>query len=252
MRAANILVFFGAICVALVFPAAAEGDTPSDSKPLRAVVLTGGHGYDKEAFEAMFRGVEGIEFVFQEQRDHSELFEDISGWDYDVIVFYSMTQEISEKRQQNLLALLDRGVGVVALHHIISGFNQWPEFQKIIGSRFLFAPVEQDGTTFPVSSYKHDITVNVTIADPAHPVTKGVTGFTAVDETYLGCMFQPDNQVLLTTDEPTSDKTIGWVRTYRKSRVCTIQLGHGPTIFADPMYKKLVMQAVRWTARKTG
>ncbi len=252
MRTATILVLSAAICAVLVFPAAAEGDTPSNSKPLRAVVVTGGHGYDKEAFDAMFRGVDGIEFVFQEQRDHSELFEDISDWTYDVIVFYSMTQEISEKRQQNFLALLDRGVGVVALHHIISGFNQWPEFQKIIGSRYLFEPVERDGTTFPVSSYKHDIEIDVTVANPNHPVTKGVTGFTAVDETYLGCMFQPDNQVLLTTDEPTSDKTIAWVRSYRKSRICTIQLGHGPTIFAEPMYRKLVMQAVRWTAQKAG
>ena len=169
-----------------------------------------------------------------------------------MIVFYSMTQNISEQRRQNFLSLLDRGVGVVALHHIISGFNDWPEFQKIIGSRYLFAPVEQDGATRPASSYKHDIEIAVRIADPSHPVTHGVTGFTTVDETYLGCAFEPDNYVLLTTDHPTSDTNIGWVRTYRKSRVCTIQLGHGPSIFAAPQYKKLVVQAVNWTARRTG
>ena len=251
MRSAIILAVLGTVAAVMAFPAAGE-EASSNPKPLRAVVVTGGHAYDKEAFEALFKGIPGIEFVFQEQRDHSELFEDISGWDYDVIVFYSMTQNISEQRRQNFLSLLDRGVGVVALHHIISGFNGWPEFQKVIGSRFLFAPVEQDGTTLPASSYKHDIEIAVRIADPSHPVTHGVTGFTTVDETYLGCAFEPDNYVLLTTDHPTSDTNIGWVRTYRKSRVCTIQLGHGPSIFAAPQYKKLVVQAVNWTARRTG
>lgn len=251
MRTAIIVVLACAVSAAACLPARAGEASPGE-RPLRAVVVTGGHSYDKEAFGALFKGIEGIEFVFEEQQDHSELFEDISGWNYDVIVFYSMTQEISEKRQQNLLSLLDKGVGVVALHHIISGFNKWPEFQKIIGSRYLFEPTEHLGQQMPKASYKHDIEIDVTIADPEHPVTKGVSNFSIVDETYLGCAFQPDNHVLLTTDNPTSDKAIGWVRTYKNARVCCIQLGHGPTIFAEPQFKKLIVQAIQWTAKKTG
>ncbi|HOD50713.1 MAG TPA: ThuA domain-containing protein [Candidatus Hydrogenedentes bacterium] len=251
MRAAIVLVLACAVSSAFGLPAlASEGAAQEET--LRVVVVTGGHSYDKEAFEGFFKGIEGIEFVFQEQKDHSELFEDVSGWDYDVIVFYSMTQNISEKRQQNLISLLDEGVGVVALHHIISGFNKWPEFQKIIGARYLLEPVEQDGKQLPGSTYQHDVEIDVKVADPLHPVTKGVAGFKTVDETYKGCLFEPDNHVLLTTDNPASDKSVGWVRTYKNARVCTIQLGHGPSIFADPQFKKLVVQAVKWTAKKTG
>ncbi|MEA3366233.1 MAG: ThuA domain-containing protein, partial [Candidatus Hydrogenedentes bacterium] len=208
--------------------------------------------FEHDSFFKLFEGYDDIDYVEAEQKDHSELLEDISNWDYDVIVFYSMTQEISEKRKQNFLKLLDNGVGVVALHHIISGFNKWPEFQKIIGARYLFEPIEHNGKLMPKSSYKHGVNIEVKIADPEHPVTKGVSNFSVVDETYLGCAFQPDNHVLLTTDNPTSDKTIGWVRTYKNARICTIQLGHGPSIFSDPHYKKLVRQAVKWTAKKTG
>jgi type 1 glutamine amidotransferase len=219
---------------------------------LRVVVVTGGHGYDKEKFGALFEGNEGVEFVFEDQKDHSEIFEDISGWDYDVIVFYSMTQNISEKRQQNFLTLLDKGVGVVSLHHNMAAFNKWPEFQKIIGARYLLAPVEQAGKTIPGSTYKHDMDIDVKVVDKKHPVSKGVTEFTVFDETYKGCVFEPDNHILLTTDNPTSDKTIGWVRTHKNARVCCIQLGHGPSIFSNPQYKKLVAQAVKWTAKKIG
>ena len=242
---------FLAFACAMALPAiAGEGSASED--PLRVVVVTGGHSYDKEAFPALFEGHEGVEFIFSEQKDHSELFEDITGWDYDVIVFYSMTQNISEKRQQNFLKLMEEGVGVVALHHVISGFNKWPEFQKIIGARYLFEPIEKDGKQMPKSSYKHDMDIQVEVVDPNHPVTTGVSDFAIFDETYKGCVFEPDNHILLTTDNPNSDKTIGWVRTYKNARICSLEPGHGPSIFSNPQYKKLVAQAVKWTAKKTG
>ena len=38
------------------------------------------------------------------------------------------------------------------------------------------------------------------------PVTRGLEDFVIHDETYKGCHFQDDNNVLLTADHPTSDK----------------------------------------------
>lgn len=85
--------------------------------PLKVVVVTGGHGFEHDPFFKIFGQIEQIKYVEAVQKDHSELFEDIGKWDYDVIVFYNMTQNISEQRRKNFLALLDKGVGVVALHH---------------------------------------------------------------------------------------------------------------------------------------
>jgi hypothetical protein len=53
------------------------------------------------------RDIRPVEFVL---KDHSELFEDISGWDYDVMVLYNMTQNISEKRKENFKTLLSKGI----------------------------------------------------------------------------------------------------------------------------------------------
>jgi type 1 glutamine amidotransferase len=56
--------------------------------------------------------------------------------------------------------------------------------------------------------------------------------------------------VLLTTDHPTSDRTIGWVRRFRKAKVCTIQLGHDSKAYANSNYRQLVERAILWTAGK--
>ncbi len=63
---------------------------------------------------SMFEGYADIAYTHAPQKDESELFEDIGNWPYDVIVFYNLTQQISDQRRANFLALTDRGVGILA------------------------------------------------------------------------------------------------------------------------------------------
>lgn len=218
--------------------------------PLKAAVLTGGHPFTEKPFLALFEGHEGVEFTQVPLKDDSEIFEDVSAWPYDVIVLYNMTQKISEKRQQNLLSLLDRGIGVVALHHAIAAYSDWPEFRKVIGVRYFLKDVIENGVAYPASQYDHDIDIPIHIAGPENPVTQGLKDFTVHDEVYRGYLLEPDNHYILTTDHPKSQKEIGWTRTYRNAKICYIQMGHGDSIFADPNYHRLLSQAIRWTAQK--
>ncbi len=215
-------------------------------KKIKAVVVTGGHSFEEKPFFSLFEGYDDIAYVRADQKDHSEILEDISGWDYDVIVLFNMTQNISPKRQENFVKLLNRGVGVLALHHSMGSFQQWDEYAKIIGGKYYLKPTAEN----PASTYKHDVDFRVHIADNKHPITRGVADFTTHDETYKNCGFQKDNRVLLTTDDPTSDKQIGWVRNYGKAKVCCIQVGHGPSVYAEPNYRRLIAQAIRWCAGK--
>jgi len=224
--------------------------TSAFAAPLKVAVLTGGHPFTEKPFLALFEGHEGIEFTQVPLKDDSEIFEDISAWPYDVIVFYNMSQKISEKRQQNFLKLLDRGVGIVALHHAIAAYSDWPEFRKIIGTRYFIKDISENGVTYPASQWEHGLDIPIHIADPDSPVTQGIKDFTVHDETYKGYLLEPDNHYILTTDHPKSQKEIGWTRIYRKSKVCYIQMGHGDSIFADPNYHCLLSQAIRWTAQK--
>jgi type 1 glutamine amidotransferase len=240
-----------------------KGDTPAQvrwrnirirdftdtAEAIKAVIVTGGHGYDEKEFFEMCDSLKGIEYVHADQKDDSELFEDISNWDYDVIVLYNMSQRITQKRQENFIRLLkEDGIGLVAVHHCLAAFQDWPEYKKIIGAKFYTKPMTEDGVEYKVGSYKHDVNFTVHVKDTEHPVTKGLKDFEIFDETYKGSVFQPDNKILLTTEEETSDENICWVREYGKARVCYIQLGHGKDAYENKSYRRLLKQAIKWCA----
>jgi type 1 glutamine amidotransferase len=214
---------------------------------INAVVLTGGHDFDEKSFPSLFAGYDDIRVERKHQKDDSELFEDISDWKYNVVLFYNMGQKISPKRQENFLSLLDRGVGVVALHHCIAAYGNWPEWSWTIGGRYFSQNEQFVGNSYSQSLYKHDVSVPVHVEDPNHPITRGLKDYTVMDETYKGQWVDPQAHILLTTQEATSDTALAWCKTSRRSRVCYIQLGHGPK-FDEPNYRQLVSQAIRWTA----
>lgn len=222
--------------------------TTKPARPLNIVVITGGHGFDQKAFPKLFDGYPDINTTFVALKAYTEIFDDVKDWKYDVIVFYNMTQIIPEDRRTNFLSLLDRGIGVVSLHHNIWAYQEWPEFAKIIGGKQFAKPSEFEGKTWPQSTYKHGVDIKVHVEDKDHPVTAGLSDFTIRDETYHGLWLDPDVKLLLTTDEPTSDRPLAWCKTYAKARTCCIQLGHGPDIFTDANYRRFVYQAIRWTA----
>jgi type 1 glutamine amidotransferase len=215
---------------------------------IKVVVVAAGHGFKKEPFFAMFDSFGDIEYTSVHLQDHSEIFEDVSKWDYDVMVLFNMTQEISPKRRQNFIRLLERGVGVVALHHSIGAFQQWPEYRKIIGGKYYLNDLVEDGIERKASKYKHDLNFTIQVKDREHPITRGMNDFIIFDETYKNQVFEQDNHVLLTTDHPTSDKLLCWVRRYGRAKVCFIQMGHGPSTYANANYRRLVSRAIRWCA----
>ena len=228
----------------------AKGEAAKAKKVIKVAVITGGHAFEKEGFLSVFEGQEGIEYTHLAQKDHSEIFEDINNWPYDVIVLYNMSQKITSNRQANFVELLKRGVGVVALHHCIAAWSTWPEYRKIIGGKYYSRAVMENGVQKQQSQYKHDVNVPVHIEDKTHPVMAGLSDFVLFDETYKYYDAEGDNKILLTTTEATSDKAIGWVRRYGKARVCYIQPGHGMETYKNENYRKLVGSAIRWSANK--
>jgi type 1 glutamine amidotransferase len=223
-------------------------DLSQPGENLKVLVVTGGHAFEREPFFTLFQGYDDIEYVEAQLKDDSEIFEDIIGWDYDVIVFFNMTQKISPKRQENFKKLVKNGVGVVALHHCMGSYQQWPEYIKIIGGRYNLKASEQGGVKREASTYEHDVDYTIHIEDTQHPITQGFSDFEVHDETYKKCSFEKDNHLLLTTKHPDSDRELAWVRRYGKGKVCFIMVGHGPTVYAQPEYRQLVARAIRWSA----
>ena len=234
----------------LVALSVGAADPATDSGKTRVLLVTGGHDYEREPFLAIFKSFSDVSFKHVEHPKAQAFFEPESAKSFDVLVLYDMWQKIDEATKTNFLKLFQSGKGVVVLHHAIANYNEWDPYAEIIGARYYLQPKTVNGVEKARSVWLHDVEHTIHIADPAHPVTKGIKDFPIHDETYNLFDVVPGVKLLLTTEEPTSNKIIAWAKDYEKSRLVYIQLGHDHFAFDNPNYRQLVLQAIRWTARK--
>ncbi|HUX97285.1 MAG TPA: ThuA domain-containing protein [Bacteroidales bacterium] len=236
-----------AASVILIFFAVSFSFAEQPAKNIRVLVITGGHDYAKEEFNKMLSSLgENITCSVEELPGAFSMFLPENRDNYDVLVFYHMWQSITSEQAEAFADCIRQGKPLVALHHSICAFDDWPEYFRIIGGKYFHKPTEVDGKTYPACSYQHDLHFMVNIAAKKHPVTKGIKDFEIFDETYNGYYIEPGVTPLLTTSEPTSVPVIGWTKNYGKARVVTIQSGHDVPTFEQPEFRKLLGQAVRW------
>lgn len=250
MRISASLIMGGIlVCMCSCQSASGPKLSADATNKIKVVVVTGGHGFEHDPFFAAFDSFGDITYVEAAQKDHSEFLENVNNWQFDVIVLYNMTQKISPKRRGNLKKLLDQGVGLLAMHHSLAAYAEWPEFKHIIGGKYILKGVTENGKTIPPSKFKHGLDMKILIEDTQHPITIGMSDFIIHDEAYGNYWFdEKGNHLILGTDHPENDKTIGWIRKYGKARVCYLQLGHDAHAYRNGNYRWLVQQAIRWCA----
>ena len=235
------------LCCLPVFASSSVLDTGEDA-PIRILLTHGGHWFQEAEFFAMFDALEGVEYTRAPLPEMADLLRPGLQQEYDVIVMYDMVAEFTPQQQQAFVALLNEGIGLVSLHHNVGAHRNWEEFAHIIGARFFFSDGVIDGRTYPPSTYSQGERVRVTVADPDHPITRGLEDFEILDETFAGCYIAPDSHVLLKTDHPRSDPHLAWTRSYGQSRVFYLMPGHDSQAWQHPAYPRLLHQGIRWAA----
>ncbi|MHB0958998.1 MAG: ThuA domain-containing protein [Pirellulaceae bacterium] len=237
-----------ALCTCLGLSLAQGAEKPRDEK-IRVLLITGGHDYEEKQFHAAFDAIPDVTTVTATLPEAAAQLTPELADKIDVIVFYDMwVAGFSPKQQQAFVALLNRGIGVLALHHTLAAHQEWPEYAKIIGGKYQTQQRVVDGQPIPGSTYDHDQDVRVHIADPEHPITRGLKDFQIHDETYKFFDTDPDAHVLLTTDHPKSDPELAWTKQYGNSRVVYLQLGHDHLAYENPNFRTLLARSIRWTA----
>ncbi|MEJ7608341.1 MAG: ThuA domain-containing protein [Bryobacteraceae bacterium] len=178
---------------------------------------------------------------------HPAVFQSELRSKFDVLVLYDMVHDFSdEAKRNNLKRFVEAGKGVVVIHHALGDYNQWPYwYEEVTGGRFVAKPDGKLGAL----QYEHDQKLLVTV-EKKHPVTAGLGSFTVQDETYKGMWISPKVEVLLRTNHSLSDGSLAWIGPHRESRVVCIQLGHDQYSHRDANYRKLVLNAIRWTGEK--
>jgi type 1 glutamine amidotransferase len=248
MKAMLALALAVCLCAAaLVAPAQAK---MASQKPLRVLVVTGGHDFEREAFTAMWNGLDGVEWTEAKHPDAHKLLTPEAGKAYDVVALYDMWSPITPEARAAFAELVRKGKGVVAMHHCLAGYPDWLEYDKIIGGRYFERVPAGAPPSLKASTFADAVPYRVHVADRKHPIVRGIVDFDITDEVYGSFRVEPDSRPLLAATEPRSGPVIGWTRTYGKARTCYLMLGHDHVAYGDPNFRKLLVQALFWAARR--
>ena len=217
---------------------------------IRLLIFSGGHDFNTNEFFQVFKDNHEVTFVAATHPNAHKLLRPESAANFDVLVLYDMWQKIDAETKTNFVNFLKAGKGLVSLHHSIANYQDWPLQWEIVGGRYYLQPMKVDGVPKARSIWKHDVEVPVRVVDPNHPVTRGVKDFVIRDETYGLYDMLPGSNQLLATDEATSAKHLAWAKNWGDARVVYLQLGHDKLAYANPNFRQLLAQAIRWTAKR--
>ncbi len=180
--------------------------------------------------------------------------------------------------KQHIEALLERGVGLVLLNHATVAWPNWPLWRQITGSSFMLMAGELGGKWLPGSGYRggHGPHPNPTfrlVPQGEHPVLEGLgEGFEITDEIYLKTPgFEANVLPLLRADypfiaenftpppmasaeeqagwdHPPGSNLVTWANALASSPIVVSELGDSPSAFRNPGFRRLLENALRWTA----
>lgn len=215
---------------------------------INLLVITGGHRYDTACFHSIFSEFKGIKTDTFLQPFANQMIAAGKTEKNDVILFYDSWKTISDEEIKAYKKLLKRGTGLVFMHHALVSYQDWPEFQQIIGGKY--KKPKYKGDTIDLSDFKHDIILKIDCT-PEHPITKDIESFEIFDEGYMNIDIIPEVMPLLTTKHEFCDEITGWVHRVKKSRIVYLMPGHARPAFENEAYKKIIRNAIFWAAKRT-
>jgi uncharacterized protein len=147
-------------------------------------------------------------------------------------------EAFTPQQERDLLAFVAGGGGFIGLH--ITGWYLGGELVSMLGgSANLHPPAEQT----PV--------IDVTIADPRHEITRGVTDFSLRDDELYLPAWSNHAEVLATAPYADRNVAVMWTHEYGQGRVFYSSPGHGPQTYEVPAVRQIMAAAARWCAGTT-
>lgn len=247
-----------AILCSVVMPAA-ERVPGRDPKKLQVLILTGYNMHDwrniSRALAEMLERTGRFEVRISEEPAGST---EVTFRGYDALVLNYTNYKgrfgpsWPETTRQAFLDFVRSGKGVVAYHPACGAFEEWPEYEKVLGGVW-----RDKGAHAPYHSFQVDV------RERKHPVMDGLPpSFPQIDEIYHGLSFQPGIQVLATAyDDPENctkgeRRTCGtgrhepmiWTLPYGKGRVFHTILGHDLKSIATAGFVATFVRGTEWAA----
>ena len=229
---------------AVTLPSRITADRPPRKDAVRLVVVTGGHSYPA-AFYTLFEGYDDI--VWTHAASPKEAFTPKMKDNFDAVLLHDMGETIDETAKTSLREFVEAGKGVVSTHHSIVDYTSWPWwYEEVTGGKFFVTAVDGHAK----SSYKEavEMVVRPVAAMANHPVIRGLGPLPVVDEAYLGMWHAGGIRVLMETDHPLNERPVVYLGPNPSRQAIYIQLGHSAGTMRHPGYRKLVRNAILWSA----
>ena len=257
------------------------------NKDMEVLLVTKGHIFKREPFFRMIDALKVLDdgttvnWTHVEQPAAAALLHPERAATFDAIVFYDMPGvtftrsdppfahfDPSDQYKEDFMALVEAGKGMVFLHHAIAGWPSWPAFAQILGGRFHFLPGELDGKHYPGSGFRFRVPQRISVVDQSHPIVADVAPeFSIVDEAYLFPVLEDQVEPLLRSDfnftasefemggigykdHPPGSNLVGWTKRSGNSDIAYLQMGHGPEIYRDANFRKLLGNSVKWAGKQ--
>ena len=171
--------------------------------------------------------------------------------EYDCFVFYNLNEtpnredlyrsnrpHVGRKVGDTFYRIGEDGKGIVILHHAITSYPGSDFWSKVVGIK-----------DRKLSYFKGGVSFDIHVDNPDHPITKGVKDWTMVDEAFKMDDCDNDNDVLLTTNNRHSIKTLAWTRKFKNSKIFCLQFGHDAKAFTNANFSKILEQGILWVIK---
>ncbi len=241
-----------AIVVSLL-ATAVRAETPAtqpEPGKINLLVITGGHGFEKVGFHKLLAALPNTTTTEATEGDfktgQATAYDRPDLLSYDAVLLYDFQLNITPEEQKNFHALFDKGVGLICLHHALLSYQGWPEYERVVGGLYLLDFKQYPDKIWPASTYKGETDMDITVVDPNHPVTVGISDFHIKDEIYRGVHTTADIHPLLSCE----GKPLVWCRDEKNSHVVTLIIGHGAGTWENPTFLKLMENSLHWVAKK--
>ncbi|WP_380680849.1 DUF7133 domain-containing protein [Salinigranum sp. GCM10025319] len=155
-------------------------------------------------------------------------------------------QALSDEQEQSIVEFVENGGGFVPIHSASACFTESEAYMNLVGGQFAAHNVSTFTTEF---------------AQPDHPILANLDPIETEDESYRHTNLNDDINVLAYAQFPESDsipeiddgreqgEPWSWTRTQGDGRVFYTAWGHGRGPWAEPGFKALIENAIRWVTK---
>lgn len=221
--------------------------TPSWGNAQKRVVIVTGQDYPGHEWQETAPVLAGL--LREDARLHVDVVEDpkfLASPDLDscdTIVLHFMDWEVPDpgtEARANLEQVVKAGKGLVLVHFACGAFQEWPQFRDLVGR--VWDP--------RLRGHDPHGTFRVTMVDPDHPTTQGMSSFETTDELYTCLTGDAAIQVVASARSTVDEKEypMAFVLEYGQGRVFHSVLGHDVQAFAAPGVGELYRRGCAWTA----